>query len=124
MFSGWGLSICIQIVQRSGYWHRYVDHEYSPDCSDSLSLHSRVVVSPRTKLSLTISPPRAPSERLRRKDEQVRQTLAEKQQLVADILQIPRDDFAHIAEMAAESGGEKDARELILNSILSGEFYN
>ena len=51
----------------------------------------------------------------------MRQTLAEKQQLVADILQIPRDDFEHIAELAAESGGEKDARELILNSILSGE---
>ena len=50
----------------------------------------------------------------------MRQTLAEKQQLVADILQIPRDDFEHIADMAAETGGEKDARELILNSILSG----
>ena len=51
----------------------------------------------------------------------MRRTLAEKQQLVADILQIPRDHFEHIADMAAEPGGEKDARELILNSILSGK---
>ncbi|XP_043228876.1 rho guanine nucleotide exchange factor 11-like isoform X13 [Amphibalanus amphitrite] len=78
---------------------------------------AEVVVSQGVVLSA--EPVLTPIERLRRKDEQVRQTLAEKQQLVADILQIPRDDFAHIAELAAESGGEKDARELILNSILS-----
>jgi hypothetical protein len=41
-------------------------------------------------------------EQLRRKDETIRQALTEKQQLVADILHVPKDEFENIAELAGE----------------------
>ncbi|OAD46957.1 Rho guanine nucleotide exchange factor 12 [Eufriesea mexicana] len=43
-----------------------------------------------------------PIECLRRKDEIIKQTLIEKQLLVADILHIPKEDFEHVVDMASE----------------------
>lgn len=43
------------------------------------------------------------TEQIRRKDALVKQTLAEKEDLVADLLAIPREHFEHIADMASET---------------------
>lgn len=59
-----------------------------------------------------------PIECLRRKDEIIKQALIEKQLLVADILNIPKEDFEHVADMASEpSSIEKEPAELILAAI-------
>lgn len=59
-----------------------------------------------------------PIECLRRKDEIIKQALIEKQLLVADILNIPKEDFEHVADMASEpSSLEKEPAELILAAI-------
>jgi len=58
------------------------------------------------------------SECLRRKDEVIKQALLEKQLLVADILNIPKEDFEHVADMASEpSALDKEPAELILAAI-------
>lgn len=57
------------------------------------------------------------SERLRRTDLVIKSAIAEKQLLVADILSVPRDEFVHIAEVAAEPTNDKEATELILAAI-------
>jgi hypothetical protein len=59
-------------------------------------------------------------EQLRRKDEAIRQALAEKQQLVADILHVPREEFENIAELAGEPSVDKEATELVLAAINQG----
>ncbi|XP_053593711.1 rho guanine nucleotide exchange factor 11 isoform X3 [Microplitis demolitor] len=59
-----------------------------------------------------------PIESLRRKDEVIKQALEEKQSLVADILNIPKEDFEHVADIASEpSDVEKEPAELILAAI-------
>ncbi|XP_025601965.2 rho guanine nucleotide exchange factor 11 isoform X3 [Athalia rosae] len=59
-----------------------------------------------------------PIERLRRKDALIKQALTEKQALVADILNVPREDFEHLADMASESTGvEKEPAELLLAAV-------
>lgn len=57
---------------------------------------------------------------MRRKDEAVRQALLEKQQLVADILHVPREDFNTIAEIAAQPSHDKEAAEVVLAAINQG----
>ncbi|XP_076301596.1 rho guanine nucleotide exchange factor 2 isoform X2 [Lasioglossum baleicum] len=57
-------------------------------------------------------------ECLRRKDDIIKQALMEKQLLVANILNIPKEDFEHVADMASEpSSMEKEPTELILAAI-------
>ncbi|XP_018377345.1 PREDICTED: rho guanine nucleotide exchange factor 12 isoform X3 [Trachymyrmex cornetzi] len=59
-----------------------------------------------------------PIECLRRKDEIIKQALREKQLLMADILNIPKEDFEHVADIASEpSTVEKEPAELILAAI-------
>ncbi|XP_032676783.1 uncharacterized protein LOC116846699 isoform X4 [Odontomachus brunneus] len=59
-----------------------------------------------------------PIECLRRKDEIIKQALLEKQLLMADILNIPKEDFEHVADIASEpSTVEKEPAELILAAI-------
>ncbi|XP_011861352.1 PREDICTED: rho guanine nucleotide exchange factor 12 isoform X3 [Vollenhovia emeryi] len=59
-----------------------------------------------------------PIECLRRKDEIIKQALQEKQSLMADILNIPKEDFEHVADIASEpSTAEKEPTELILAAI-------
>ncbi|KAI5744166.1 hypothetical protein M8J77_026328 [Diaphorina citri] len=58
-----------------------------------------------------------PLERLRRKDDMIKQALAEKQQLVADILQVPREEFDTIADLAGEPAHNKEAAELVLAAV-------
>lgn len=76
---------------------------------------SEVVVSQRD--IHTAEPVLTPLEKLRRKDELVRQALFEKQVLVADILHVPREEFEAIADLAGEQTGDKDATELILAAV-------
>ncbi|PSN51929.1 hypothetical protein C0J52_06306 [Blattella germanica] len=76
---------------------------------------SEVVVSQRPVL--TAEPVLTPIEQLRRKDEAIRTALAEKQQLVADILHVPREDFENIAELAGEPSLDKEATELVLAAV-------
>lgn len=76
---------------------------------------SEVRVSQRSVL--TAEPVLTPIERLRRKDEAVRQALLEKQQLVADILHVPREEFSTIAEIAAQPSHDKEAAEVVLAAI-------
>ncbi|XP_063995232.1 rho guanine nucleotide exchange factor 12 isoform X4 [Diachasmimorpha longicaudata] len=62
-----------------------------------------------------------PIERLRRKDQVIREALIEKQALVADILNIPKEDFEHVADMAdmasEQRALEKEPAEVILVAI-------
>ncbi|XP_046628149.1 rho guanine nucleotide exchange factor 11 isoform X2 [Neodiprion virginianus] len=59
-----------------------------------------------------------PIERLRRKDALIKEALMEKQALVADILNVPREDFEHLADMASEpSPIQKEPTELILAAV-------
>lgn len=58
--------------------------------------------------------------KLKRKDETIRQALAEKQALVADMLNVPREDFETIADMAGEPALDKDPAELLLASVNQG----
>ena len=63
------------------------------------------------------------TEHLRRKDEAIKQALTEKQALVADILNLSREDFEHVADIASEpSEIEKEPAELILAAINQGCF--
>lgn len=63
------------------------------------------------------------AEHLRRKDKAIKQALTEKQALVADILNLSREDFEHVADIAAEpSELEKEPAELILAAINQGVF--
>lgn len=57
---------------------------------------------------------------MKRKDFAIRQALAEKQQLVADILHIPREEFETIAELAGEPSTDKEASELVLAAVNQG----
>lgn len=56
-------------------------------------------------------------ECLRRKDEIIKQALLEKHILMADILNIPKEDFEHVADIASEPSAEKEPAELILAAI-------
>lgn len=47
--------------------------------------------------------------------------LEEKQRLIAEILNVPFDDFDHISDMAAESSATRDAREVLLAALEQGE---
>lgn len=52
----------------------------------------------------------------------IKRALIEKQSLVADILNIPKEDFEHVADMASEASGlEKEPTELILAAISQGD---
>lgn len=66
-------------------------------------------------------------EQIRRKDEEVRQALAAKEGLVADLLSIPREDFHHIADMAGEDTShndttERDSTEFVLAPMYQGNY--
>ncbi|XP_066992612.2 rho guanine nucleotide exchange factor 12 isoform X3 [Anabrus simplex] len=76
---------------------------------------SEVVVSQRPVL--TAEPVLTPIEKLRRKDEVIRLALAEKQQLVADILHVPREEFETIADLAGEPSVHKESSELVLAAV-------
>ncbi|CAG2062416.1 unnamed protein product, partial [Timema podura] len=84
----------------------------------SLIQPSEVVVSQRPVL--TAEPVLTPIEKLRRKDEEIRLALAEKTQLVADILHVPREEFETIAELAGEPSVDKEATELVLAAVNQG----
>lgn len=44
-----------------------------------------------------------------------------KQQLVADILHVPKDEFQTIAEMAGEPSVDREAAELVLAAVNQGK---
>lgn len=82
----------------------------------SLIQPSEVKVSQGVVLSA--EPVLTPIELLRRKDLKIRQELEEKQNLIADILNIPRQHFESVADMAGEVGlSNKEPRELVLGAI-------
>lgn len=67
------------------------------------------------------------TEQIRRKGEQVRQALEDKEKLVADLLSIPREDYHHIADMAIEEAKsieitEREPTALVLASVYQGTF--
>ena len=57
------------------------------------------------------------SELLKRNDAVVQEALGEKQRLVAQILHVPHTHYTHIAEMAGDVAGDREAREIVLASI-------
>ncbi|KAL3284889.1 hypothetical protein HHI36_019025 [Cryptolaemus montrouzieri] len=58
-----------------------------------------------------------PIEQIRRKDEEVRRALADKENLIADLLSIPQQDFHTIADMVGEEEAVADPVNLIMASI-------
>uniref|UniRef100_A0A6B0VH14 Putative guanine nucleotide exchange factor n=1 Tax=Ixodes ricinus TaxID=34613 RepID=A0A6B0VH14_IXORI len=79
----------------------------------SLVDFQEVVVRPSAPFE-TAEPVLTPVERLRRKDQEILTALAEKQDLMAEILRIPKDDFENIAEISEEMNSEKGVMELLL----------
>lgn len=62
------------------------------------------------------------TELLRREDEVIMAAIRRKQQIVANLLHIPQDQFETIAELAAETGtSEKEQTELALACFHHGE---
>lgn len=59
-------------------------------------------------------------EQIRVKDEEIRKALLAKQQLVADILHVPKEEFQTIAEMAGEPSVDREAAELVLAAVNQG----
>ncbi|KAL0273501.1 UNVERIFIED_CONTAM: hypothetical protein PYX00_006146 [Menopon gallinae] len=82
---------------------------------NSLIQPSEVVVS--QKPVLTAERVLTPLEQLRLKDEAVRRALMEKQQLMEEILHVPKGEFETIADMAAEPSMDKEETELILAAV-------
>lgn len=59
---------------------------------------------------------------LQHQDQLVCEALKKKHHIIAEILNIPEEEFEHIAEMAGEVDDEnKDARELVLAALAQGE---
>ncbi|VEN52760.1 unnamed protein product [Callosobruchus maculatus] len=59
-----------------------------------------------------------PLEQIRRKDALVKQALEDKESLVADLLNIPREHFQHIADMAgADTSNDADPSEKLMAAI-------
>ncbi|XP_029828089.3 rho guanine nucleotide exchange factor 11 isoform X6 [Ixodes scapularis] len=79
----------------------------------SLVDFQEVVVRPSAPFE-TAEPVLTPVERLRRKDQEILTALADKQDLMAEILRIPKDDFENIAEISEEMNSEKGVMELLL----------
>ncbi|XP_076351607.1 uncharacterized protein LOC143247423 isoform X2 [Tachypleus tridentatus] len=77
---------------------------------------SEIKVSESVVLQVA-EPVLTPIEMLHRKDQQIAEALAEKQELISQIFQIPRKEFQYVAEMASELEGQKDLKELVLASI-------
>ncbi|XP_064470907.1 uncharacterized protein LOC135385494 isoform X2 [Ornithodoros turicata] len=55
-----------------------------------------------------------PVERLRRKDQEVLNAIREKQDIVSEILRIPKGDYENVAEISEQAGGDKGPMELLL----------
>jgi hypothetical protein len=51
----------------------------------------------------------------------VSKALEEKQRLIADILQIPFDDFDNIVDIASQHTQDRDAREVLLAALAQGK---
>ncbi|CAG0882122.1 unnamed protein product [Cyprideis torosa] len=75
---------------------------------------SEVVISQGPASVFFAEPVITPLERLRKKDLEIKKKLEEKEAIVADILRVPKEEFAHISDIAEHGDGEKDARELVL----------
>jgi len=58
-----------------------------------------------------------PMEKLRRRDDVIKESLDEKRRIISDILQCPEADLDHIADVAAEVNDEKDEKALILAAV-------
>ncbi|XP_017784842.1 PREDICTED: rho guanine nucleotide exchange factor 11 isoform X2 [Nicrophorus vespilloides] len=70
----------------------------------------------------TAEPVLTPLEQIKRKDTEVKQALAAKEGLVADLLSIPRDEYRMIADIVSEEVGKKepsqrDLPELVLAAV-------
>ncbi len=67
------------------------------------------------------------TEKLKRKDAEIRNSLEQKRALVAEILHVPSSDFETIADMAAhahETSGypaPRDAQEIVVAAVGQGE---
>ncbi|KRT81051.1 hypothetical protein AMK59_5076, partial [Oryctes borbonicus] len=75
------------------------------------------------------APVLTPLEQIKRKGDVVRQALEDKENLVADLLSIPREDYHHIADMAVEEAKNKELTEreptaLVLASLYQGKCAN
>ncbi|XP_055318841.1 uncharacterized protein LOC129576874 isoform X6 [Sitodiplosis mosellana] len=62
--------------------------------------------------ALTAEPVLTPNERLRRLDESIRLTLAEKQKIVCDIFRVPNEHFSAIADIAGQPEAPKYCKYL------------
>ncbi|XP_076335104.1 rho guanine nucleotide exchange factor 11-like isoform X2 [Tachypleus tridentatus] len=62
----------------------------------------------------TAEPVLTPLEKLRRKDQKIAESLAEKQEIIAEYLRIPPGSFAHFGEIASDLEGPKEIKELVL----------
>ncbi|XP_055318825.1 uncharacterized protein LOC129576874 isoform X3 [Sitodiplosis mosellana] len=64
--------------------------------------------------ALTAEPVLTPNERLRRLDESIRLTLAEKQKIVCDIFRVPNEHFSAIADIAGQPEAPKEPSDILL----------
>lgn len=61
------------------------------------------------------------AEKIKRKDEEVKKALADKEVLVADLLSIPRENYRDIADMVGEKKTDVEPCELVLASLNQGK---
>lgn len=61
-------------------------------------------------------------EQVRRKDEAIRVALAEKEALVAEILEVPPEEYHMIVDMAGDNlmSADKEPTELVLAAVNQG----
>ncbi|KAF5297373.1 hypothetical protein FQR65_LT01303 [Abscondita terminalis] len=74
----------------------------------------------------TAEPVLTPFEQIRRKDEEIRRALTEKEGLVADLLSIPREDYQLIADIASDetlkkTNIDREPSEVVLAALYQAE---
>ena len=63
---------------------------------------------------LLAQPVVTPIEQLRRKDKEVARALEEKQKIIADIFNIPPEDYETITDLVVGGDNSKDAKDVLL----------
>ncbi|XP_063889546.1 rho guanine nucleotide exchange factor 11-like isoform X4 [Scylla paramamosain] len=103
-----------------------VDSKTQQGAAKSSESSGRIEESPAP--ATPAQPPASPetlvkkTELLRRKDLKIRQALEEKQQIIANILNIPYEDFESVVDMAGEPAvGNKEPKELVLAAMFQAK---
>uniref|UniRef100_A0AAG5DN75 DH domain-containing protein n=1 Tax=Anopheles atroparvus TaxID=41427 RepID=A0AAG5DN75_ANOAO len=85
----------------------------------SLVAPSEILVS--VSPTLTAEPILTPAEQLRRYDQLIQKTLANKQRIVCDMFKVPDEHFQAIADIAAQPEAPKEPTDIVLAAFAYGQ---